>query len=317
MLNHSEHDKPTYARTRPCFFTAHVDPPQDILRELKAKADRSYQQYRNRHASPALDIQLDIGPEAEIANSRLAIFGGQTRVMSSKLLTRRRPGKRPTSQSQPASSPSPTSATHADSPPRDSSPGASTTASTPSESGSGSSSSVPQNVSDAFAEVHPSLVEYLSLIPSSASFAVVDPPPQQQVPMNGSNGNGVNGAGMSGLNGSETTPTATNGFGGQTPVGYAQDMNGMTSFPPFFTDPSMQQQQQAMGPGMPGMEFFGSADPSLAALSMPDLGFTEDVMMTDHWMNLMRQTGIMDSNGNYTIAAAAQQPGQAQQFSTF
>ncbi|KIP01519.1 hypothetical protein PHLGIDRAFT_32525 [Phlebiopsis gigantea 11061_1 CR5-6] len=93
-----------------------------ILRELKNKADKVYQHFRNRHTSttPTLDIQLNIGPETEISASRLAIFGGQTRVMSSKLLTRRRPNKR-TSQSVSTSSPGP-SAASGDTPSRDSSP---------------------------------------------------------------------------------------------------------------------------------------------------------------------------------------------------
>ncbi|EKM50097.1 uncharacterized protein PHACADRAFT_264633 [Phanerochaete carnosa HHB-10118-sp] len=299
-----------------------------ILKELKNKADRAYQQYRNRHASPALDIQLNIGPEAEISASRLAIFGGQTRVMSSKLLSRRRPGKR---QSQSISSSSPVqspSVSNMDSPPRDSSPGASTAPPTPSDSGS---SSVPQNVSDAFAQVHPSLVEYLSMFPSSASLAVVEPPPAQQILVNGTNGvNGVNGVnGLNGMDGMDasTTPTAANGLGGQTPIGFQQGMNGgmngmtpQASFQQFFTDmqgAAASQQQQSMSPDMPGVEFFGSGtDPGLAALSMPDLGFTEDVMMTDHWMNLMRQTGILDSNGNYATLAT-QQPVQVQPFGPF
>ena len=69
---------------------------------------------------------------------------------------------------------------------------------------------------------------------------------------------------------------------------------------------------------MPGLEFFGAgADPNLTALSMPDLGFTEDVMMTDHWMNLMRQTGILDSTGNYAAVGAGQHQPGAQHFSAF
>ncbi|GJE93221.1 fungal specific transcription factor domain-containing protein [Phanerochaete sordida] len=302
-----------------------------ILRELKNKADRVYQQYRNRHASPALDIQLNIGPEAEISASRLAIFGGQTRVMSSKLLSRRRPARRQPSQASCASSPT---VAHSDSPPRDTSPGATTAASTPSDSGS----SVPQNVSDAFAQVHPSLVEYLALIPSSASLAVVDPPTAAQLAMgadgrmNGRmNGNGMNGGmngnldggGMAGMNGIEptaTTPTAANGLGGQTPVPAFQGMS--PSFQQFFADmqgggaPAQQQQAQPqMAPG----DFFGGGatpDAGLAALSMPDLGFTEDVMMTDHWMNLMRQTGILDSSGNYAaVVPPADQGGAGPAFS--
>ena len=286
-----------------------------------------YQRYRDRHtsATPTLDIQLNIGPETEISASRLAIFGGQTRVMSSKLLTRRRPNKR-SSQSVSTSSPGP-SATSGDTPSRDSSPPVSTAASSPSDSGS----SVPQNVSDAFAQVHPSLVEYLSLFPASASLAVVDPPPE--FPMDASSPgniapqspinypqqgmNGLNGAAHNGLNGA-----AVNGAGMNGVSMNGAGMNGSpASFQAMFPDLSG---RSSMGPGMASgggggasanMDFFaGAADPNIAALSMPDLGFTEDVMMTEHWMNLMRQTGIMDSNGGYAALSNGQsQPTQGQQ----
>ena len=32
---------------------------------------------------------------------------------------------------------------------------------------------------------------------------------------------------------------------------------------------------------------------------MSDMGFTEDVLMSEQWMNLMKETGILDSNGNF------------------
>ena len=304
-----------------CHFllTSHL---QTILRELKNKADASYTKYRNRHASPALDIQLNIGPEAEISASRLAIFGGQTRVMSSKLLSRRRPNKRSSQAASCTASPGPSTAGHssADTPPRDTSPGASTAASSPSDSGS----SIPQNVSEAFAQVHPSLVEYLSLFPSSASLAVVDPP--QQLPMNGGGDatmtpltpvnyaqqglNGVNGMNGSGMGASGMDGSGMNGTG----------MNSAsTSFPPMFSDMGA---QPTMGPGVPpptavadtsNLDFFGSADPNIAALSIPSLNFTEDVMMTEHWMNLMRQTGILDNNGSYVALSNGQQQQHGQQ----
>ncbi|PSS35349.1 hypothetical protein PHLCEN_2v1686 [Hermanssonia centrifuga] len=243
-----------------------------ILRELKIKADRSYQQYRNRHASPALDIQLNIGPEAEISASRLAIFGGQTRVMSSKLLSRRRPQHR--SVSSTSSAP--------ESPKRDDSPGASPTASTPSDT-----STVPQNVSDAFAEVHPSLVEYLSLFPASSSLAVVDP---SQQPYTSSS--------------SLATPMAQ-----PMENHYAQPMDGVatspaSAFPDFFSGLPAQRNQT---PGVQQTQRMQVEEPlgflndqSLNALNMQDLGgFTEDVLMSEQWMNLMKETGILDSNGNF------------------
>jgi hypothetical protein len=293
------------------------------LRELKAKADRVYQQYRNRHAAPALDIQLSIGPEAEVSASRLAIFGGQTRVMSSKLLSRKRPAKRASQPTfSPSAGPSPSVAS-ADSPPqeRDSSPGVGTSASTPSDSGS----SVPQNVSEAFAQVHPSLVEYLSLFPSSASLAVVEPPPQQAL-MNGSGSSDVemNGSGINGSSVGLPSALSTASMSPQPSMSFVQGVSRVPEPPAAFQPlyPDLSPPQANMAPQMPtqsvnpmaGMMGFYSGDPNVAALSMSELGFSEDVTMTEHWMNLMRQTGILDSNGNYaTSSSQDQQTPQSQQ----
>ncbi|KAJ3528129.1 hypothetical protein NM688_g8035 [Phlebia brevispora] len=260
-----------------------------ILRELKSKADRAYQQYRNRHATPALDIQLSFGPETDIIASRLAIFGGQTRVMSSKLLSRKRPKQHTNSTASAASAASTasTAVSTPESPPRDSSPTDSTTsASTPSDT-----STVPQNVSDAFAQVHPSLVEYLSLFPS-ASLAVVDPSQQPYT--------------------ANSTVTSSTPIASPMQPQYPQPQpqqqqtngvpNNTAQYPQFFGSlPSDAAQnhaaQQTQAQVQPPLNFLG--DQSLSALNMPDMGFTEDVMMSEHWMNLMRETGILDSNGNF------------------
>lgn len=198
--------------------------------------------------------------------------------MSSKLLTRKR-----TKQSSTSSVTSPGGSALPDTPPREQSPGAPTSASTPSDS-----SSVPQNVSDAFAQVHPSLVEYLSLFPSSTSFAVVDPP---------QSGDGLN-----------MTPTSA--IAPQAPVNFSQTpaVNGANPSPayPNFFDMSHNDSMQGVKESAPhANEPLNFLDPTMAALSMPELGFTEDVMMTEHWMNLMRETGILDSNGNYAGMAPA------------
>lgn len=193
--------------------------------------------------------------------------------MSSKLLNRKRPKQHSTSSVS-------TNATTPESPRRDTSPSESTTtASTPSDT-----SAVPQNVSDAFAQVHPSLVEYLSLFPASASLAVVDPsqqpynpatpanpPLQEQYPQS-----------MDGI--TNTSTQYTQFFSGVSSQGQPATQNGTT------------QQAQAM-PVQEPLNFLG--EPSLSALNLPDMGFTEDVLMSEHWMNLMRETGILDSNGNF------------------
>lgn len=199
--------------------------------------------------------------------------------MSSKLLSRKR-AKHHTS-----AAPTSASASSPESPMRDSSPSGSTTsASTPSDT-----STIPQNVSDAFAQVHPSLVEYLSLFPT-ASLAVVDPAqqpyapvppaappvpplPQYQQPEQ-----------MEGI-------TATSAAAASYPHFYQQP-------PPLQTQQQPQQQQQQQPIAQEPLGYMHGD--SLSALNMPDMGFTEDVLMSEHWMNLMRETGILDSNGNFT-----------------
>ncbi|KAI0343340.1 hypothetical protein BDW22DRAFT_1374694 [Trametopsis cervina] len=267
-----------------------------ILRDMKVKADKSYQQYRNRHASPALDIQLNMGPEAEITASRLAIFGGQTRVMSSTLLTRkqRKPASisissgngngtaqtngnasAATASSSSVSSPAQSSP---ESPSRDASPGL-THVSSPSES-----VSIPQSVSEAFAQIHPSLVEYLS-IHKNSTLAVVEPP-QQIFP-----------------------PTPPTTLPSMVPLSAMQSMNyqpmdtslhnGPATFQPLFSNESPLAAQsiftQPNGSNPQDSMNYFTEDANMSMLAnMADLGFTEDVLMSDHWMNLMRQTGIFN-----------------------
>ena len=51
----------------------------------------SYTQFRNRNITPTLGVQFQIGPEDQCADE-LAIFGGQTRVLASKVLSKTRGG---------------------------------------------------------------------------------------------------------------------------------------------------------------------------------------------------------------------------------
>lgn len=207
--------------------------------------------------------------------------------MSSKLLSRRRPKRHSHSVTS-------TTSTTPESPQRDGSPCDSpTAASTPSDTGT-----VPQNVTDAFAEVHPSLVEYLSLFPQ-ASLAVVDPSQQPYT--------------------SAATPTATASTPMDTDMQPQFNLQahvqpaGMTAtslantaaaqYPQLFgnmadvTQAHIQQPHvQPHGQPSEPMNFAGDG---LSMLNMSDMGFTEDVMMSEHWMNLMRETGILDSNGNF------------------
>lgn len=206
--------------------------------------------------------------------------------MSSKLLSRRRP-KHHSSASTATSSSSP------ESPQRDSSPSdGATAASTPSDSGG-----IPQSVSDAFAEVHPSLVEYLSLFPATASLAVVDPTQQTY---------------------NSPTPMSPNSPMAQQQMQnhFAQPMNGMSSstapYSQFFgavhcqpaqtaTSAAQRQAQTQAAQQIPhaSPESLGYLGEPMSGVALPDMGFTEDVLMGEHWMSLMRETGILDSNGNF------------------
>ncbi|KAI0718035.1 fungal-specific transcription factor domain-containing protein [Cerioporus squamosus] len=146
-----------------------------ILRNLKERALRAFTEYRNRHTSPSsLDIQLRIGPEDEF-HDELAIFGGQTRVVTNKFLSRKRT-RIPTKPFSPTSTTSTSTTSTTPVPPAPST--TPLTASTPSDDGT----PLPQNVEEQMSNIHPSLMEYLSLFPADASVLVVNPPqlPPQQ-----------------------------------------------------------------------------------------------------------------------------------------
>ncbi|KAI1783785.1 hypothetical protein LXA43DRAFT_866997, partial [Ganoderma leucocontextum] len=116
------------------------------LKNLKERALRAFNEYRNRHMTPTLDIQLRIGPEDQFQDE-LAIFGGQTRVVTNKFLTRRKPSRPRVERERTERSEYDTSV-----PPR----------------------LPPQQVKDQMEDMHPSLMEYLSLFPSAASISVIN-----------------------------------------------------------------------------------------------------------------------------------------------
>ncbi|KAI0923665.1 hypothetical protein AcW1_006560 [Taiwanofungus camphoratus] len=121
-----------------------------LLLRLKQRATHAYTQYRNKHIMPSGPPRF--GPEDQYRDA-LAIFGGQTRVLPRKSLSRKRPrGLIDTSKSNS----------------KESSPqGTSPSNSTPSDSGSPQ----PSNAAP-ISEVHPALMQYLSQIPLTAYSAV-------------------------------------------------------------------------------------------------------------------------------------------------
>ncbi|KAH9926912.1 fungal-specific transcription factor domain-containing protein [Fomitopsis serialis] len=133
-----------------------------ILRKIRDRAKKAYEEYRDRHLNPATN-----GTPAQIPEEyqqALAIFGGQTRVLPSRALSRRRQRKSgrattdsPWSASQASSQHSPTSSSSAVTPPP---------AQTPSDSSGGSPSPEFQP--------HPALMMYLSQVPSNSPFQSAD-----------------------------------------------------------------------------------------------------------------------------------------------
>ncbi|KAI0820263.1 fungal-specific transcription factor domain-containing protein [Trametes gibbosa] len=143
-----------------------------ILRNLKDRALKAFNEYRNRHMSPSLDIQLHIGPEDQFQDE-LAIFGGQTRVLTNKFLNRKRTRIPSKPRGDPSAAPTPTANSPTTTATPIAAPSAPASASTPSDDGA----PLPQNVEEQMSRVHPSLMEYLALFPSNASISVVNQGP--------------------------------------------------------------------------------------------------------------------------------------------
>ena len=142
---------------------------------------RAFNEYRNRHVNlSSVDIQFRIGPEDEFQDE-LAMFGGQTRVVTNKLLNRKRtrvPTKpREAREPAPPFSPGSSSSHTASSTPAPTSDGTPHSQSASSDEGT----PLPQHVEEQVSSMHPALMEYLSLFPTEASISVMDvdsaPPP--------------------------------------------------------------------------------------------------------------------------------------------
>lgn len=92
---------------------------------------------------------------------------------------------------------------------------------------------------------------------------------------------------------------------GVTATSIAAGTAAAAAYPPYFSNghhvaSSPQQTAPAHSMSQEPMSFLG--EPGLGGLNIgniPDMGFTEDVLMSEQWMNLMRETGILDSNGNF------------------
>lgn len=275
--------------------------------------------------TPSLDIQLRIGPEDQFQDE-LAIFGGQTRVVTNKFLSRRKhkfPSRpraereraergeldTPLSPSQ-ATSPGPTSSGAEPSP---------QSASTPSDDGG---VPLPQQVEDQMEDVHPSLMEYLSLFPSAASISVVNNQQQQQQ--------------QSGLMNSSVTPSVSGSASASASVFSSPAGAGPSAFSPMHvTSPTITptttisstpmagiqtQPQQGVPSTADPLSFLSvlpetsglggaMADPSLffSALAHDPAALDTNIFGSafgggdfgDQWNSLMRETGLFDAQGNF------------------
>ena len=291
---------------------------QPILRNLKERALRAFNQYRNRHMAPSLDIQLRIGPEDDFQDE-LAIFGGQTRVVTNKFLSRKKARiyakPREASATTVPLSPPATSAASTPAPGGASqSQSAATpalTASTPSDDGL----PLPQNVEEQMSNVHPSLMEYLSLFPADASISVMDvDPAPPSLSTAGSHPHHDSTTSMFGT--AQTAPSSM--FSTPPSHPHGQPMVGV-SVPQTQAGPSALQPPPPVDPlhflnVLPdGLNPAGPiADPSLFFAASPEVStgiFDASSFapgeLGEQWNSLMRETGFFNSQ-----AANGAAPGQ-------
>jgi len=232
-----------------------------FLLKLKDRANQAYQDYRDRHLNPTAGIQPKIPEEAQTA---LAIFGGQTRVLPTKSLSRKR-------RSRPSTdSPKETSSTSSQAP----SPSSPATSATPSESGPtpAASDNGPLPLSD----FHPSLVMYLSQVPTNSPFQTADFSQILETPTELCSHPSIQ-------------PSLQPAPVSQQPPEHMS--SGDLDFLTLLSNPEYQQTlpqfQANMGTQLPTDGF-----------EMPD--FTGDVVMSDQWVSLMQETGLLDGVENFT-----------------
>ncbi|KAF8974208.1 fungal-specific transcription factor domain-containing protein [Flammula alnicola] len=242
-----------------------------ILYKMREKAFHIYSQFRTGNGNPSKVLSVD---RPDYGDDELALFGGQTRVLVSKILSSSNKRKQ---QQASASSP--------------------TTASTPSSDG-GDSRGTPSN--DLSREVHPSLVEYLSAFP----------PPT--IPSRGSSDGALNALSEEHpappaippeqpdqQNAWQTWPLPSL----FTPLPNATYNNLHTDISPFTPNPG-----PASGSGESGGLMDIKADP--ADTSLVDLGMmmTGESGMDEQWMSFMRDSGILQLDQNGMMYAGSPLP---------
>lgn len=225
---------------------------------------------------------MDLTPgRPDYDGDELAIFGGQTRVLVSKLLSRRTPAKRHSSGSVTSMHTSPT----------------------PSPADSEAQS--PQSPSD-LPEVHPSLVEYLSLFPQSqylstspANLNTTFPPAGPSEPIN-TYSSIPSMQHLYNQLGSTVQPPISSLPNWQSPSNSGSSRSSFDTSTPMgngFQEPSTSATNNPISMYQP---LDGSAD-SPPDGSLMDLGMlmSGESGMDEQWLSFMRDSGILDgSNGN-------------------
>ncbi|KJA29960.1 hypothetical protein HYPSUDRAFT_210788 [Hypholoma sublateritium FD-334 SS-4] len=235
-----------------------------ILYKMREKAFHIYSQFRtgNPHASKIFSID-----KPDYGEDELALFGGQTRVLVTKLLNCSGKTRHPTSNSTSVSN-------------------------TPSSDSGDSRATGP--VSDLSHEVHPSLVEYLSMFPPSNA-------PSRNSP-------------ESGFNTSPDTPDIA-----QSQSNLDQQNSWQNWIPPTLFTPlpsatynNISAQLSPFAPSgssgqYPSIDSNGGQTEALMAIkgdpsdsSLVDLGMmmTGESGMDEQWMSFMRDSGILHSDSS-------------------
>jgi hypothetical protein len=224
-----------------------TDWPQPILMKLKATAQQAQLQLHGTH--PLTTNPPTLLPETGV-DDELAMFGGQTRVLVSKILSQQ--GRidvhaTSTSMSGPARS----------------------SASSPT-----SMSDESQSTLESIPEVHPSLVEYLSMLPpptlfNSSAVSVGAVPTQFQFNHNSPSQSFIN-----------TTPLPS----------------GTLSRHPFPSAATPAAFDQEFMKGFSDTDFFGSHVPEAVPNTLGDLELmlSGESGMDERWMAFMRESGVLN-----------------------
>ncbi|KIY46632.1 hypothetical protein FISHEDRAFT_75449 [Fistulina hepatica ATCC 64428] len=231
-----------------------------ILSKMRMKAFQAYSQYQ---AGRGLSkVELSIGPP-DYGDEELALFGGHTRVLVSRLLSKRRREQNAEVAQTSAESSVQASPTSSNSP-------------------SAENDSRPPQTPYEIPEVHPSLVEYLALLPSSQYLDNISRLP--------------------GLNGNSRSSSSV----GATAVSTPRTGNDITMSSPAISVPSWPPTMRSLVASTTQLDtnsmFFDFDHRALAVAehhSPEDTGLMDLGMLTggsgmdEQWVNFMRDTGFL------------------------